>query len=47
MTEVMKYPVKEIIYIERDPALARKWSSTFGFTGSKTFSHITVMHSDI
>jgi spermidine synthase len=26
MTEVMKYPVKEIIYIERDPALARKWS---------------------
>jgi spermidine synthase len=27
LPEILKYPVKEIIYIERDPALARVWSS--------------------
>jgi spermidine synthase len=26
LPEVMKYPVKEVIYIERDPALIRNWS---------------------
>ena len=27
LPEIMKYPVKEVIYIERDPALTREWSS--------------------
>ena len=26
LPEILKYPVKEIIYIERDPALAETWS---------------------
>ena len=27
LPEILKYPVKEIIYIENDPALARRWAS--------------------
>lgn len=27
LPEILKYPVKEVIYIERDPALSRAWSA--------------------
>ena len=33
LPEIMKYPVKEIVYIERDPALVRSLVFTSGYTG--------------
>jgi spermidine synthase len=42
LPEIMKYPVKEIIYIERDPALARSWTLPSDTHGIK----LSVINSD-